>query len=243
MLADHIAIAYVVLGSLPLVLTLTRLRVAPDPDNRDLPIEPFDRRAVLGSYWLSPRRYPDFWWAFVSRLLTYTGFFSVYGYTLYLLDDYVGLGDEAVDKVVFVAGLAAVGVLITTIPSGGISDRIGRRKPFVLVSSVGMGLAFMIPLASATLTATLAMAFFAGLAFGCYQAVDQALITEVLPRSLAYAQDIGIVNIASMLPQILAPAIAGGIVVATDGYAAIFPVGALFAILGGLAITRVRSVA
>lgn len=241
-LSGNLTVAYLVLGTLPLALALSRLVADPDPSNRAEPLEPIELRALLATYWLDPRTYPDFWWAFVSRLLTYTGFFTVYGYTLYILDDYIGLGDDAVTKVPLFAGLAAVGICLTTVPAGIWSDRIGRRRPFVLVSSVGLGVAFMIPMLTTSFAGVLVMGFVAGLAFGCYQAVDSALITEVLPRSLSYGQDLGIVNMASMLPQVLAPAIAGAIVVGTGGYFAIFPAAALLAALGGLAIMRVRSV-
>ena len=48
-----------------------------------------------------------------------------------------------------------------------------------------------------------------GAGFGVYQAVDFALITQVLPAAGERAKDLGVINIAAALPQVLAPAIAG----------------------------------
>ena len=42
-----------------------------------------------------------------------------------------------------------------------------------------------------------------------FQAVDTALMSEVLPSAKSFAKDLGVVNIAATLPQTLAPAVAG----------------------------------
>jgi len=239
--SDHLTVAYVVVGVIPLALMLLLVRLSPDGDTTSALPQPLALREVLAGYWLSPREHPDFAWAFLSRLLTYTGFFMVYGYTLYILDDFVGLGDDAVDKVPLVLLVAGVGICASTVPAGMLSDRLGRRKIFVLISSAGIGVAFMVPVLVDDMTGIFVMFAIAGVAFGFYTAVDQALITEVLPRAASYGQDIGIVNMASALPQVLAPALAGGVVVAAD-YGALFPAGAVLTILGGLAILPIRSV-
>lgn len=240
-LSDQITIAYLVLGVVPIVFVIFRVLVDPDPDNRRVPVEPANVRRLLLSFRISPRQFPDFWWAFASRILTYVGFFGVYGYTLYIFQDYVGLGDDAAGKVPAFAAIAAVTICASTVPAGLLSDRFRRRKIFVIVSSVGLGIAFMIPLAWPTVGGMLAMAAVAGASFGCYQAVDIALITEVLPRSESYGQDFGTFTLASILPQVLAPALSGAIVV-IGGYSALFPIAAVFTVLGAAAVMPVRSV-
>ena len=57
--------------------------------------------------------------------------------------------------------------------------------------------------------AAIAAAIVLGCAFGIYTAVDFALITQVLPAATERAKDLGVINIANTLPQVLAPAIAG----------------------------------
>ena len=56
------------------------------------------------------------------------------------------------------------------------------------------------------------MTFISGFGFGMFQAVDTALMSQVLPSAKSFAKDLGVVNIAATLPQTLAPAVAGVIV-------------------------------
>ena len=71
-------------------------------------------------------------------------------------------------------------------------------------------------------------------------AVDQALMSEVLPSAKSFAKDLGVVNIAATLPQTLAPGIAGLIVLAF-GYAALFPIAIVLGLLGAFAIFPIKS--
>lgn len=166
----------------------------------------------------------------------------IHGYGLYLLDDHIGMGDGAIDMVPVVAGIAVLCICISTVPAAIVSDRIGRRKVFVSAASVAMAGGLLVPLFSPTLVGYLVMTVVIALAFGCFESVDSALITQVLPRSSSYAQDIGVLNVASIAPQILAPAMAGALVTGTGSYTLIFPAGAAFALLGGLSVLRVRGV-
>lgn len=49
-------------------------------------------------------------------------------------------------------------------------------------------------------------------------------------------------NIAATLPQVLAPGVAGLIVVAAGGYAVLFPIGIVIALLGAFAVIPIKSV-
>jgi MFS family permease len=243
-IASDYGVAYLVVGLIPVALASTRLFVAPDPDNRSVArvLPESTRTRWWRTFLVSPKDHPDFWWVFASRTLTYTGFFVVQGYSLYLLDDYIGLGDNAIDILPVVAGVAALCICLSTVPAGIVSDRLGRRKVFVVSAAAAMAAGLLVPLISPTVAGYLVMTVIIALAFGCFEAVDTALITQVLPRSTSHAQDLGVVNVASVAPQILAPAMAGAIVVGTDSYMLIFPTGAALALLGGLAVLRVRSV-
>ena len=97
---------------------------------------------------------------------------------------------------------------------GPLSDKLGRRKVFVFASSVVVAAALVVPLVMPTFTGWLIFTLVAGLGFGMFQSVDQALMSEVLPSKDSYAKDLGVVNIAATLPQTLAPAVGGAIVLA-----------------------------
>jgi MFS family permease len=104
-----------------------------------------------------------------------------------------------------------------------------------------MGLGMFVPFLLPTVTGMFVFTVIAGLGFGMYQAVDSALMSEVLPGDGSYAKDLGVLNIAATLPQTIGPFLGGGIVVWL-GYSALFPIGLLLAVLGAAAIIPIKSV-
>lgn len=242
LLSDNTVLAYIVIGCIPGIMALSRLFVAGDADNRGVPIVVDKANQGWRSYVVVPKEHPDFWWALGSRAMTYTGFFTIQAYALYLLQDYIGLGDDAVDLVAVSSAIAALCIIVAAVPSGILSDRVGRRKPFVVASSCTMAAGFLIPMIFPNVAGYLGMIVVMALSFGCFESTDNALVTQVLPRESAFAQDLGVVNVAAVAPQILAPALAGAVVVLTSEYLLIFPLAAVFALLGAYSVTRVRGV-
>jgi MFS family permease len=238
----NIPTGYLVLAVIVPVIAAAFVIICPDTSSRDLPTERFSLRAFLGAFWVNPVKHPDFAWAFTSRMFAYAGYHLVFGYQLYILQDYIGLGGRAVHAVTLAGLIAMAGLCVSTLTAGRISDRIGRRKVFVLVSSALVAGAMMIPLVTPTLTGYLVMSGISGIGFGCFQAVDTALISEVLPSQNHHAKDLGIVNIAATLPATIAPGLAGAIVVTTGSYGALFPVGAILGILAAVCVLPVKRV-
>ncbi|MFC1404125.1 MULTISPECIES: MFS transporter [Streptacidiphilus] len=239
--AQHIGAGYCALAGFSIVM-LTLLAVFNrDASNLGTEREPFNPRAFLRTFWISPTRHPDYFWAFLGRLLLYTGYFAVTGYNLYLLQDYIGLGPGATAQV---AALGLIG-LAATVPAivigGVVSDRLGRRKILVFISSALVAAGLVIPWAVPSLTSMYLMAIVVGFGFGAFGSVDQVLMTQVLPSEESFAKDLGVVNIAASLPQVLAPTV-GGVIVTVFGYAGLFPVGIGLSLLGAFAVFRIRSV-
>ena len=81
-----------------------------------------------------------------------------------------------------------------------------------------------------------------GIGFGAYTAVDFAMITEVLPAAGDRAKDLGVINIANALPQVLAPVVAAGVLGLGLGYSALYVVAAAVSVLGSVLVRRIRSV-
>ncbi|GIF98113.1 MFS transporter [Catellatospora citrea] len=239
--ADDLPAGYLTFAGLALVALTLFVLFNPDQDNRAAPRRPFSLRAIVDSYWFDPRRHPDLGWAFLGRLLLYLGYFIVVNYQLYILQDRVGLGEAAIDYVPVVGVASLGGTVLATVVSGPLSDRLGRRRIFVYAAAAMLATALLLPWIWPTKPGMLAFALLSGLGFGVFQAVDTALITEVLPAEQDFGKDIGVVNIAATLPQVLAPAAAGAIVAAA-GYAPLFPVGIALVLLGGLAVVPIKSV-
>jgi MFS family permease len=88
---------------------------------------------------------------------------------------------------------------------GWLSDRSGKRKMFVVQATVVMAVAAAILAFTTSFAGACVAALILGLGFGWYMAVDQALITQVLPAARDRARDLGVINIANSAPQVLAP--------------------------------------
>lgn len=82
-----------------------------------------------------------------------------------------------------------------------------------------------------------------GVGYGIYIAVDQALNVDVLPSADEAGKDLGILNLANTVGQVLAPVATGAIVVATGSYAQIFPVAIVSVLIGAVVIMLIKKVA
>ena len=240
---NSLAAGYIIFAVVTLVVLILFNLTNPDYPSQDLELPPFKLGEYLKTFWVSPRQHPDFTWAFLGRLLLYIGYYVVTTYQLYLLTGYLGVADADKDKYIMILSvIMAVGLLITITPSGPWSDRMGRRKPFVFASSMTLGLAMVLPWIWPNIYAYMVMTFIGAMGFGMYQAVDTALMSEVLPNPDDYAKDLGVINIAATFPQIIAPAVASFLVLHVGGYATLFPCGILFCALGAVSVFMIKSV-
>ena len=216
-------------------------------DSRDLALdvedrERFDLRHFLRSFWVSPRAYPDFAWAWGTRFLMNLGNAFLLLYLLYYLKEAVGLDDqEAEDGVFLLTGVYAVVSIVTAVVGGIWSDRLGRRKVFVIVSGLIAAAALLLIAFVTTWAGAFVGAVILGVGFGTYTAVDFAMITEVLPTADDRAKDLGVINIANALPQVLAPAFALVILALGGGYSTLYVVAAAVSVLGSVLVVNIKS--
>ncbi|HET7761204.1 MAG TPA: MFS transporter [Phycicoccus sp.] len=205
-------------------------------------VPPFDLRAFARSFWLSPRRYPDFGWAWLTRFLVNLGNAIATLYLLYFLGDAVGL-DDPENGVFVVIAVNSVVVAVCAVLAGRWSDRVGRRKVFVIVAGTVMAVAAAILAFWQTWPGVLTAAVVLGVGFGAFLAVDLAVVTEVLPAEADFAKDLGVINIANALPQVLAPVVAAPIVTSLGGYTTLYLTAAAVGLAGAVAVVRIRGVA
>jgi MFS family permease len=81
-----------------------------------------------------------------------------------------------------------------------------------------------------------------GIGFGAYWAVALAMLTQVLPMASDRAKDLGVVNIANSLPQVIAPLATTVILASLGGYPGLFAASAVATVIAGVFVTRVKSV-
>ncbi|MFD6971055.1 MULTISPECIES: MFS transporter [unclassified Streptomyces] len=243
--AEHLRTGYLVLGAIVAVSALLLTGFCRDIPRTgpaaDAPAAP--KRAQLAAF-LSALANHDFRWAFIGRALMVLGYFSVIGYQLYILGDHIALpaGLTPPAAMAVLTPVSMVAMAVSTVLGGLLSDRWNRRKVFVGVSAALAGLVMVVPVVSPTWTGMLVFSALNGLAFGCFMAVDTALVTLVLPRAEDAARDMGVLNIANAGPQIIAPFVASAIVTALGGYTPLFLAGGVLSLIGALAILPIRSV-
>jgi len=245
-LDQRLVASYVTLAVLMVVLALPFVLFTPDyplaPHHRD----PFSWRRLASSYWLSPRRYPDFGWAWLTRFLCSLAIAMGTLYLLYFLRDAVHYarqfpGQTAADGLLILILIYTVCVVLASIVGGIISDRLGRRKLMVVVSGLLIAAAALLLALSPTWSASLVAAVLYGLGYGAYIAVDQALITQVLPAARDRAKDLGIINIAIVCPGAIGPLIAAPLV-SLAGYPALFGATAAVAVAAAIGVWKIKSV-
>ena len=167
----------------------------------------------------------------------------VQNFMLYLLTDYIGLSDADAGNTVAVAGFASlITIVIGTVVAGPLSDRIRRRKLPIFGASLLFGVAVLIPLTWPTATAMVLFAAVSGLGLGAFLSVDAALMTEVLPSQEARGKDLGILNTANTVPQVIAPLITSGIVTLGFGYRPVFMLAFVVILIGAFSIFKIKSV-
>ncbi len=229
-------------GYVAVALAVVVLTLAFPLSTRDEPLAVADRpRLDLRSFWVSPRRHPDFAWAFGTRFLVQLGNALGTLFLLYFLTDAVRLDDPSTGLLILIL-IYTAGLMATTVVAGRLSDRSGRRKSFVIVSGFVMALAAVMLAVSPTWPVAMAAAAVLGGGYGIYLAVDAALITQVLPTATGRAKDLGIINIANSAPQVLGPALAAPIVAGLGGYPVLYGLTAVVTVLGGVFVYKIRSV-
>ncbi len=228
----------VVLAVILLFIVLNR-----DPGNRDLARPPFSAAAFLKAFWVNPVRHPDFFWAFLGRILIFGGYYMALTYSFYIAQDYLGLDAEEAARLTPLLGLAGVpGFLVAIAVSGPLSDRMGRRKPLTLTGGLVISLSALVPLLMPTAAGMFLSAIVATIGFGVFISVDQALVSEVLPSRDDFAKDLGVLNLAATLPNTVAPAAAGAVVSAFGGYGPLYGAVAIITVLGALAVLPIKGV-
>jgi len=240
---------YLLIGELLVIMTLF-VTILPDTPLPKAYVQRFNLWAFVKSFWIDPRKYPDFGWVWITRFLVIFGYSAGTSFLLFYLQNAVGLGKTASSAgppalTGFVeVQVVAVGLLVVSSIVGGVlSDRLQRRKVFVMFSTALIALALLSLGFFVAWPFVLAAAGVLGFGFGSYLAVDIALVTQVLPFAHDRGKDMGIFNIANALPQAFAPIAAAFFLDNFNhNYAAVFIFAAVVTLLGALLVQPIRSV-
>lgn len=147
----------------------------------------------------------------ISRGLINVGFFTLLGFLLFFARDALGVAASALQTqtaLLFLTfTLAAIGGAVA---SARPADRYDKRLVVtVAIAIIVLALAWLASARSANVA--YGAAALAGIAWGAFVTADWALATAVLPRA-KMATAMGIWNVATTVPQIVAPLIAAPVV-------------------------------
>ena len=237
-------LGYTLVAVLVVVLVLPFLLVIPDEVLPRVLQPPFSVAILVKGFWINPVKFPDFGWTLLGRILVNIG--NALGTTLllYFLEFGLHRGRSSEDDLLQLTLIYLVFFIVAALGFGRLSDLIGQRKVFVYAAAYLQALAALLLALLPDWTIAQIAAALLGLGYGCFMAVDQALATQVLPDSHTRGKDLGIMNIATAVPQAVAPLL-GAFIVASfvnNGFQALFVCSAIAAALGGIAISPVKGV-
>lgn len=203
----------------------------------------FDLKQVITQFRPPIKGARDFYLALVGRLMLIFGYNMIVGYQLYVCMKYIGQDSKAAASTVStMAVITMIVSLVVSLVSGPISDKIGKRKLPVFVSSTIIAIGIAVPWILRTPMSMFIYAALMGLGYGIYMAVDQALNVDVLPNPDEAGKDLGILNLANTLGQVIAPIVVSSIVVATGGYFLVFPIAIVAVMVGAAVILFIKKV-
>jgi MFS family permease len=161
-------------------------------------------------------------------------------YLYYYLQDVVRYRDPGQGQLILVL-IATVAVIIATVAVGRVADLSGGYRRYAVLASVVMATTGFLLAGFANWALVIVCAFTLGAGYGAFQSVSQALSMVVLPSQANAGRDLGIINIAAAVPQVIGAPIAGLVVAGAGGYRGLFVFAGLLALVAAAVFTRVPS--
>jgi len=200
---DNFVLGTMALGALELVTMVSvvwRVREGRAPRAREGRSWPTIAREAWGTDILRER---SFLWLVGSRWFVLMGAGMLVNFAVFYLAQTFRLRqDETGGPNLAVLAATVLGNLVTVVPAGRISDRLGR-KPVIyaacLVGGAGMG---TVAAAPAIPVAIVGAALF-GAGVGMFLAVDWALMTDIIPKASA-GRYMGVSNVATATSGVVA---------------------------------------
>jgi len=239
---------FLVPGVVGALLVMAFVVFVAERDSRDMPLgTALTARTLAAKYLYDPRRHADFSWNWLGRFLFYFGLTFNTTFTAFFFAARLGVTVEEVAGLIAVLGGAGILATATGAIGGGfLSDRLRRRRPFVLAAAVVFGLGAVLMAVAAGTALLFAGSLICSLGIGAFAAVDQALLLDVLPeRDTDAGRFMGITGFATSIPQAAGPFIAPLFLAVGGGeknYTLLYVVAAACTVLGGLVVLRINSV-
>ncbi|WP_426007330.1 MFS transporter [Paenarthrobacter sp. NyZ202] len=248
--SSNTLLVFVVPGLIGAVLLALFPLLKPEGSSRELPANStVTFKSVVASYGFNVRKYPDFSWNWLGRFIFFMGLYFNTTFGTFFYAQRLNLPVKEVAGVVATIGMlgvvaAAAGALL----GGFLSDKLQRRRLFVLIASAlfvggAVAEAFAWSLPQLIIGAVLMQT-----AIAVFATVDQAIIFAILPNRTETARYMAVVAFAQKIPSAVAPLLASviitlGVTGPGKNYTVLYLTGAVLALLGGLMIAlKVKAV-
>lgn len=211
--------------------------------SKDMPKQKADIKSIIMSFRPPTKNARDFWLAFAGRSLLLFSYYMILNYQLYILQDYIG--ESVKDSAATISTMSLVLMvvsIVSALSAGPISDKIGRRKVPVVIASLLLAIGYALPWLMHSPLGMILFSAIGGFGYGMYGSVDQALNVDVLPNEEEAGKDLGILNIATTLGQMVGPIVTSAIVVATGSYGMVFPIAIVMVLLACVFILMIKKV-
>ncbi|GAA1664574.1 MFS transporter [Microbacterium lacus] len=196
---------------------------------------------LLKSFWLNPWKHPAFGWAWLVRFLVFAAVASSTYNAFFLMDRFDVSPEEVPASVLVLTLLNVVALALTAVIAGPLSDRVQRQKPFAAGAGVAAAIALALMAIATDMWFVYAASALLGIAIGLVGSVDLALCVRVLPNKENAGKDLGVINMAGLLPQSIVPFVAP-VFLALGGYALLYVVLGIAALIGALAVLRIPEI-
>ncbi|HZW16854.1 MAG TPA: MFS transporter [Brevundimonas sp.] len=225
-----VVVAVAAMMILPFALTLREPRLP----------RPAAPRPRLSFDALKDRR---FFWTFVSRLLVESAVAVNTLYLLFLLQDLPGARPRGWSALELFGALLIASTVAAALGGfiGGVgSDRLRRRRVFVVAGGLGMAAALALMVVWPAWPGPLAGQLLFGAAHGVHATTVAAMTAEILPDRATAGRDLGVMNMAIALPQSLAPASAAILLGLGLPLTAVFMAASVAALTAAAVLTPLR---
>jgi len=242
---------FLVPGAVGVVLVTLFVLLVHEDDSRGMVFaEKLSVVKVLRKLVFNPRQYPDYAWNWLGRFLFYFGLTLNTTFTALFFSSRLGIPVTEIGGTIALLSLGGI-VAVTAGALGGgfLSDKLRRRRIFVLSSGLIFGAGAVVMALAPDLSLLIVGSLLGSLGIGMFSAVDQALLLDVLPeRDTDAGRFMSIIGFATSIPQSVAPLIAPSILAIGAGaaggsnYLLLYILAAICTVLGGLVVLRIRSV-
>jgi MFS family permease len=159
-------------------------------------------------------------------------------YLYYYLQDVIHYGHPGSGQLILVV-VATAATILATVTIGRIADRSGGYRHYAVAATVVMAVTGFVLAVIGSWGLVIACAFGLGAGYGAFQSVSQALSMTVLPDPGSAARDLGIINIATAIPQVIGPPVAALVVSSGAGYRGLFAFAGALALAASVVFARV----